>query len=141
MVLQAFGKIFGLSDAIIGVSIFAIGNSLGDLVANVTIARLGYPVMAISACFGGPMLNILLGVGISASVMIAQTGEPYVIDFSPTLMVSGVALVIVLVSTLIYVPLAGFMMSRKWGIVLILAYCVVLAVNIVVEINISRKRS
>lgn len=37
-VLQTFGKIFGLSDAIIGLTIFAMGNSLADLVANMSVA-------------------------------------------------------------------------------------------------------
>lgn len=38
LVSQAFGFIFGLSDAIIGVTIFAVGNSLADLVANMSVA-------------------------------------------------------------------------------------------------------
>jgi hypothetical protein len=37
-VLQTFGLIFGLSDAIIGLTIFAVGNSLADLVANMSVA-------------------------------------------------------------------------------------------------------
>jgi len=37
-VLQTFGMIFGLSDAIIGLTIFAVGNSLADLVANMSVA-------------------------------------------------------------------------------------------------------
>jgi sodium/potassium/calcium exchanger 6 len=72
--------ILGLSDAIIGLTIFAMvcilslfyictctsliilfmilkGNSLGDFVANITIAKMGFPTMAVSACFGGPMLS------------------------------------------------------------------------------------
>jgi sodium/potassium/calcium exchanger 6 len=40
-VLQAFGVIFGLSDAIIGLTIFAMGNSLADLVANMSVAVRG----------------------------------------------------------------------------------------------------
>jgi hypothetical protein len=35
---QTFGLIFGLSDAIIGLTIFAVGNSLADLVANMSVA-------------------------------------------------------------------------------------------------------
>jgi len=46
-VLKAFGVIIGISEAILGLTIFAVGNSLGDLVADVTVARLGYPVMAL----------------------------------------------------------------------------------------------
>lgn len=52
-VLQCVGHIFGLSDAILGLTIFAMGNSLGDLVADITVAKMGFPVMAMSACFGG----------------------------------------------------------------------------------------
>jgi sodium/potassium/calcium exchanger 6 len=36
--VQTFGRIFGLSDAIIGLTIFAVGNSLADLVANTAVA-------------------------------------------------------------------------------------------------------
>jgi len=46
-VLKAFGVILGISEAILGLTIFAVGNSLGDLVADITVARLGYPVMAL----------------------------------------------------------------------------------------------
>lgn len=38
LLFQTFGFIFGLSDAIIGLTIFAIGNSLADLVANTSVA-------------------------------------------------------------------------------------------------------
>lgn len=63
--LQAFGTILGISDAILGLTVFAVGNSLGDFVADVTVARMGFSQMAISGVFGGPMLNILMGIGIS----------------------------------------------------------------------------
>jgi sodium/potassium/calcium exchanger 6 len=46
-VLKAFGVILDISEAILGLTIFAVGNSVGDLVADVTVARLGYPVMAL----------------------------------------------------------------------------------------------
>src|SRR5207237_270930 len=46
-VLKAFGVISGISEAILGLTIFAVGNSVGDLVADVTIAKLGFPVMAL----------------------------------------------------------------------------------------------
>lgn len=46
-VLKAFGVILGISEAILGLTVFAMGNSLGDLVADITVARLGYPMMAL----------------------------------------------------------------------------------------------
>lgn len=46
-VLKTFGVVIGISEALLGLTIFAAGNSVGDLVADITVARLGYPVMAL----------------------------------------------------------------------------------------------
>jgi solute carrier family 24 (sodium/potassium/calcium exchanger), member 6 len=46
-VLKAMGVILAISEAILGLTIFAAGNSVGDWVSNYTIARLGSPVMAL----------------------------------------------------------------------------------------------
>ncbi|MBE3042826.1 hypothetical protein IMZ48_09695 [Candidatus Bathyarchaeota archaeon] len=45
--LKAIGVIWSISEAILGLTIFAAGNSVGDWVSNYTIARLGSPVMAL----------------------------------------------------------------------------------------------
>ena len=147
-VLKAFGVILGISDAILGLTIFAVGNSLGDLVANITVAKLGYPVMALSACFGGPMLNILLGIGISGLYMTIQSGEkrherhpgkpmkykPYQIEVGGTLLISGVTLMVALVGLLIVVPLRGWWMDRKVGLALVILWVVSTVGNVIVEI-------
>ncbi|CEH13334.1 K-dependent Na :Ca2 antiporter [Ceraceosorus bombacis] len=150
-ILQTVGVIMGLSDAILGLTVFAMGNSLGDLVANVTIARMGHPVMAISACFAGPLLNLLLGIGISGSYLLsgasASAAGPqwadgvYHIDFSPTLLVSSMGLLTILIGTLIAVPLNGFYLSRPLGWTLIGTYAVIMTTNILVEIFYNRKHS
>ncbi|KAF1815860.1 hypothetical protein P152DRAFT_464570 [Eremomyces bilateralis CBS 781.70] len=147
-VLKTVGVIFNISDAILGLTIFAVGNSLGDLVANITVARLGYPVMALSACFGGPMLNILLGIGLSGGYMTigraSHTHEkhpdqsirfkPYKLDVSRSLIVSGAALVVILVGLLIIVPLRGWKMDRWVGTFLIVLWVVSTAGNVIGEV-------
>lgn len=42
-----------------GLTFLAWGNSIGDTVADVTLAKQGHARMAISACFGGPFFSIL----------------------------------------------------------------------------------
>ncbi|KAL2064763.1 hypothetical protein VTL71DRAFT_3902 [Oculimacula yallundae] len=156
-VLKAIGVILGISDAILGLTIFAVGNSLGDLVADITVARLGYPVMALSACFGGPMLNILLGIGLSGIYMTISGAnhkhakhpgkkiqyKPYEIEVSSTLMISAVTLIITLVGLLIVVPLNKWVMSRRIGWGLIGLWSVSTVVNLAVEVtgvfDVSRK--
>lgn len=148
-VLKAFGVILGISDAILGLTIFAVGNSLGDLVADITVARLGFPVMALSACFGGPMLNLLLGIGISgAYITITDSNhkhhkhpgrprkyKPYQIEVSPTLMISGITLLVTLLGLLIAVPLNKWVMSRKIGYGLITLWSISTVLNVVVEVT------
>jgi len=132
-VLQTFGFIFGLSDAIIGLTIFAVGNSLADFVANMSVAVFA-PIMGFSACFGGPMLNMLLGIGISGSYIISQSTAPYVLPFSPTLMASGLGLLALLLISVVFVPINGYHLTRRWGVFLVCCYVVVMAVNISVEV-------
>ncbi|TGZ78343.1 hypothetical protein EX30DRAFT_356051 [Ascodesmis nigricans] len=135
-ILKAFGVIVNISDAILGLTIFAVGNSLGDLVANITVARLGFPVMALSACFGGPMLNILLGVGGSGLLLRwNQQGKPYKIEVSSTLLISAVTLLLTLCVLLVWVPLNRWMMDRKVGAVLMAIWAVSTIVNVVVEVT------
>ncbi|KAF1984634.1 hypothetical protein K402DRAFT_395652 [Aulographum hederae CBS 113979] len=125
-VLKTLGVVLDISDAILGLTIFAVGNSLGDLVADITVARLGYPVMALSACFGGPMLNILLGIGLSGLYMTIHGArkyqdkhpdrpmkfKPYHVDVSGTLLISGITLLVTLLGLLVAVPARGWRMDR-----------------------------
>ncbi|KAK4158451.1 Sodium/calcium exchanger protein-domain-containing protein [Chaetomidium leptoderma] len=151
-VLKAFGVILDISEAILGLTVFAVGNSLGDLVADVTVARLGYPVMALAACFGGPMLNILLGVGIGGAWMGIRSAKlkqkqgkhgpgaplrykPYRIQIGGTLMISAVTVLLTLVILLIVVPSNNWVMSRRIGWGLIGIWTVGTVVNLVVEMT------
>ncbi|KAJ3551558.1 hypothetical protein NM688_g4631 [Phlebia brevispora] len=132
-VLQTFALIFGLSDAIIGLTIFAVGNSLADLVANMSVAVFA-PIMGFSACFGGPMLNILLGIGISGTYIIRQTDQPYPLEFSTTLVITTLGLLALLITTLIFVPWNGYFLPRAWGFTLIAIYMVLMTANVIVEV-------
>ena len=148
-VLKAFGVILGISDAILGLTIFAVGNSLGDLVADITVAKIGYPVMALSACFGGPMLNILLGIGLSGLYMTIRDSngrhdrhpdrpikyKPYQIEVGRTLIISGITLLVTLVGLLIVVPLNKWQMDRKIGLGLITLWCLSTVGNLTVEMS------
>lgn len=147
-VLRTLGVILNMSDAILGLTIFAVGNSLGDLVADITVARLGFPIMALSACFGGPMLNILLGIGLSGCYMTITKGEhkhekhpdrpvhfdPYHIAVSTTLVISGATLLFTLAGLLVAVPMRRWKMDKTIGWGLVVLWCVSTAANVLVEV-------
>ncbi|KAI6250090.1 putative cation exchanger [Erysiphe necator] len=148
-VLKAIGIILDLSDAILGLTVFALGGSLGDLVADINLARLGFPVMALSACFGGPMFNILLGIGLSGVYVTVNEANknqiknpahhilyrPYQIEVSSTLIISVMTLLTALVGILISVPLNKWVMGRRIGWSLILLWSISTVVNVGLEIS------
>ncbi|ETE62977.1 Sodium/potassium/calcium exchanger 6, partial [Ophiophagus hannah] len=59
-ILQTLGITFHLSNTVLGLTLLAWGNSIGDMFSDLTMARQGYPRMAFSACFGGIIFSILL---------------------------------------------------------------------------------
>jgi len=79
------------------------------------------------------MLNILLGVGVSGSVVIHQESAPYHLKLSNTLFVSCFGLLFLLFATLVFVPLNNYFLSRQWGILLISSYAIIMLINIIVE--------
>lgn len=49
--LNAIGLMLNISPVILGLTILAWGNSLGDIVADVSLAIQGYPQMAVGGVF------------------------------------------------------------------------------------------
>ena len=146
--LKTLGVILNISDSLLGLTVFAVGNSLGDLVADITVARLGYPVMALSACFGGPMLNILLGIGLGGLYMTLNGNQrqdqavqgpvavhvPYHIVISKVLVISGATLLAILVGLLVVVPMNKWRMDRRIGWGLVAVWCVSTLGNVIAEV-------
>jgi solute carrier family 24 (sodium/potassium/calcium exchanger), member 6 len=59
----------------------AWGNSLPDFVSNVISAKQGQAKMGISACYGGSVFNILLGIGIPFTIACIESGTLIVIFY------------------------------------------------------------
>jgi sodium/potassium/calcium exchanger 6 len=73
--LTFIGIILRIPGPVIGLTILAWGNSMSDLSANVTMARKGLANMAVTACFAGPVFNVLVGLGLGFSSLAAATGN------------------------------------------------------------------
>ena len=112
-----FGKILSSPDIVMGLIILAIGNSIDDLAATVTIAREGYPSMAVAGAYAGPMFNVLAGIGLPMLIYTAGAeGQGYAIGKDTLIVwVAFATLLTSLVGTLVWVPLAGFRITHKIG--------------------------
>jgi Ca2+/Na+ antiporter len=76
-VIHVFGIICYIKPSILGLTVLAWGNSLTDLVANMSVAMqsTGGASMAMTACFAGPLFNLLLGIGIGFILFFTDTGK------------------------------------------------------------------
>ncbi|ESN94087.1 hypothetical protein HELRODRAFT_186036 [Helobdella robusta] len=132
--LQSVGIVLNISNAILGLTLLAWGNSIGDFISDVSMARRGYPRAGFSACYGGPLFNTLLGIGIPFIYVTATSPTRAVeVQFEPIHMVLFAALAVSLVSAIIFIPLNKFYVNRCYGIFLIALYVVFIVIAILVE--------
>lgn len=132
--LKAFGTLYGISDVLLGMTVLAWGNNIGDLVTNLSLTRQGFPQMAMSACFAGPVLALLLGIGVAFSMNFAARAAACVeLQYSELLPLIYGALVVVLVVLLVSSLVTWFHSSRAVGVLLILLYATFLVTTTVLE--------
>ena len=69
---QGLAAALGVPSAIIGFSVIAIGTSVPELVTGVSAARKGVPDLSLGNIIGANVLNLLLIVGLSATIRPLQ---------------------------------------------------------------------
>jgi cation:H+ antiporter len=106
---------FGLSEALIGLTIISVGTSLPELAASLIAAKKGEADMAVGAVVGSNIFNLLWVLGLSAVI--------FPIAYNPAL---NIDLYILIAVTIILIPLiyAGKknVLTKREGIVLLSIY-------------------
>lgn len=112
-------------------------NLLTDLIANVTIARQGFPRMGYAACFGGPMFNTLLGLGLTYGVEAAKDPNCLTMmrlsDMAPGCLAF---LVCSLLTSIIYMNITGSIARKSYGFLLYSIYFSFLIIQFLSELHI-----
>ena len=81
--LTVIGVILSAPKPLLGLTLLAWGNCLGDMNADVAMTKKGFGEMAITGCMAGPVFNVLVGLGASTlKTLIKNTSERNYIHFS-----------------------------------------------------------
>ncbi|KNA18777.1 hypothetical protein SOVF_067540 isoform B [Spinacia oleracea] len=131
--LAALGQILNLPPSILGLTVLAWGNSVGDLVADVAVAKAGQPALAMAGCFAGPMFNMLIGLGTALLIQTAKVSpEPYVLHFHVSIVIAFVFLFLSLMGSLLVVTWSRFRVPRFWGFCLVGLYVIFIFVSLII---------
>ncbi|XP_020590685.1 cation/calcium exchanger 1-like [Phalaenopsis equestris] len=132
--LVSIGYILGISPGILGLTVLAWGNSIGDLIANLAMATNGGPdgaQIAISGCIAGPIFNTLAGLGLSLVVSAwAARPEPFEIPAGPAVFEILGFMICGLVWALVILPRNDMRLDRFVGIGLLGIYLCFLSLRL-----------
>ncbi|XP_067329365.1 mitochondrial sodium/calcium exchanger protein [Anolis sagrei] len=138
-ILRTLGIVFHLSNTVLGLTLLAWGNSIGDMFSDLTMARQGYPRMAFSACFGGIIFNMLVGVGLGCLLQMTSSKSVVRLESEGLLVwILAGALGLSLVFSFLSVPAQCFRLGREYGCCLIIYYLVFLTVALLTEFRVIR---
>eukprot|EP00970_Alexandrium_tamarense_P009625 scaffold1928_cov109-Alexandrium_tamarense.AAC.50 len=87
--LVLFGILLRIPNTIMGLTVLAFGNSLQDLIANVSISKKGLSTMAVTACLAGPIFNLCIGMGMGFWALLKSTGKNEIEVKFPTNLKTG----------------------------------------------------
>ena len=117
-----------------GLTIMAWGISLPDMAADTQISHTVAPSMGIAACFAGPMFNLLVGLGLSFSIVtIMNYPESYEMEMSLTLSAAFVFTIGSLLFTLGFAAKSKWEITRVHAIILPVAYVVFIFTFITID--------
>ncbi|XP_015872717.3 cation/calcium exchanger 2 [Ziziphus jujuba] len=133
--LVSLGYILGVSPSLLGLTVLAWGNSLGDLMTNLTMALKGGPEgaqIAFSGCYAGPIFNILFGLGLSlVSYSWSIYPSPIVMPKDPYLMQTLAFLGAGLLWALVVLPNRDMKLDGVFGGGLVVIYIVSLSLRLI----------
>lgn len=122
-------RMFGISETLIGLTIVAIATSLPEIVASIMAARAGQTDLAVGNVVGSNIFNILLVFGVTAVVQPVPLPSPR----------GHFDLIVMIVFTIALFTMTmggkGRQISRKEGMMLLLAYVCYLAASTLWEIG------
>lgn len=110
---SAIATSWGMSEALVGLTIVAIGTSLPELVTSITASKKGDSGISLGNAIGSNLFNILFILGIAAVLAPITVAPELIID---TIIVIGVAILILIFAK------TDKITSRLEGLIMVLLY-------------------
>lgn len=110
---SAIATSWGMSEALVGLTIVAIGTSLPELVTSITASKKGDSGISLGNAVGSDLFNILFILGIAAVLAPITVAPELIID---TIIVIGVAILILIFAK------TNKITSRLEGLIMVLLY-------------------
>lgn len=110
---KEIARALGLSEALIGLTIVAIGTSLPELVTSIVAARKDESDIAVGNVIGSNIFNIFFILGTSAAISPMNVTDSYLYDI----------LVLLVISIVSFIPIAKTKkVNRSLGLIMLFAY-------------------
>lgn len=142
MTLTNWAESFKISGTILGLTVFAWGNSMGDLVSNVIFVQIGVLDLALGSCFGSPLLYFVFGIGIDGIILIFRRQNScwpplschIEYNMDSYLGLSGIGIILAFLVFAVVVPLNKWRIDGKVSLVLLTLYVSIIGMSIYREI-------
>ena len=130
--LQFAGTISRIPSTILGLTVLSWGNSMGDLSANLAMARKGMPDMATTGCFAGPSFNLLVGTGLGFLNLQHELHRPSIspVSITPSIRVGFAFIIVNCLSIVVAGSLSGWRLPRRYSLFLFALYIFFIALSI-----------
>ena len=117
----SIAHILNISEAVIAVTILAVGTSIPDLLSSIGVSRQGRGGMAISNAIGSNIFDILIGLGLPFILIILIDGDSINLDVSSLNMTAWFLLSSIAVIIVLFV-INKWVVGKKMGTFFILLY-------------------
>ena len=114
-----------ITNTFLGITLLSYGNSLPDLLLNLSFVKLGYGEMILSGSIEGSLFNILIGLGLPLIILNLRKGDIEIDFFNKNNKISIACLgflIINLITFLIESKITNYRLNIKFAVKKVIFY-------------------